>query len=203
MAMNKAAKAAMKRNEAARKASLTRTAKQFGMTREEWVSLTGEERWNLIYEQLKAKKAARLTKQRKKRNASRMQAGRPPIFEEPPSEHEEEPLPPPPEFEDEEDDIREQIGNMSAKELVVFMLGLMPDSTAQQNLRKLLAEIPSDDYPLLAMKLYSTPEAMRNDMIIRYHEDIVNQRRAAEQEFMKSKEFEEEVGGAVDPKSWM
>lgn len=200
MAMNKAAKAAMKRKEAARKASLTRTAKQFGMTREEWTSLSGEERWNLIYEQQKQKKA------------SRMQSGRPPIFEEPPSEHEEEPLPPPPEFEeeefeeedfDEEDDIREQIGNMSAKELVVFMLGLMPDSTAQKNLRKLLAEIPSDDYPLLAMKLYSTPEAIRNDMIIRYHEDIVNQRRAAEQEFMKSKEFEEEVGGAVDPKSWM
>lgn len=202
MAMNKAAKAAMKRKEAARKASLTRTAKQFGFTREEWTSLTGEERWDLINQQ-------RLENKRKK--AQKKKAGIQPsqrygwTSEE--VEPEEEPLPPPPEFEeedfDEEDDIREQIGNMSAKELVVFMLGLMPDSKSQQNLRKLLAEIPSDDYPLLAMKLYSTPEAMRNDMIIRYHDDIVNQRRAAEQEFMKSKEFEEEVGGAVDPKSWM
>lgn len=194
--MNKAAAAAARRKEAARKAAKTRAAKRYGLTVEEYENLSGYDVVQLERQRKqKSKVKSDLAKSQKRYG----------WYEEP--DIDEEPAPPP--FEDEEppepdeDDVYDQISGMSAQELVVFMLGLMPDNVGKKQLRLLLAETPSEEYPMLAAQLYSMPEAERTGFVIRRHTANVNERRAQEQEFMKSKEFAEEVGGSVDPKSWM
>lgn len=190
---------AQRNKQAAIKRAETRAANRLGMTIEEYRSASGYE---IAMRSRYQKYMQRQAKQYKKKPKPAVE----PDFEE---WQEDEPnFEPPPQPEDAEDfedesNFEPDWSSMSKADLVVAMLNMMPDSIGKQNLRKLLSEIPSDDYPELASTLWNMPEALRNGYVIKYHDDVVNQRRASEQEFMKSKEFEEEVGGAVDPKSWM
>ena len=190
---------AQRRKEAARKAARTRLAKSLGLTVTELNELTGYEAAQRFHFQEYMKREARKNQQPKR--------GIAPDFDE--YESEEPSFEPPPEpedfdeFEEDQSDFEPDWSSMSKADLVVAMLNMMGDEIGKKNLRKLLSEIPSDEYPDLASRLWNMPEAERNGYVIRYHENVVNQRRAAEQEFMKSEEFAEEVGGFVDPKSWM
>lgn len=187
---------ALRHKEAARKASVSRAAKKLGLTVEQYQELsTIEFLERLRYQRYMTDEAK---KQRKK------PASAPDLddFEEIPPP----PEPEPPEFDDEDedfDDFEPDWGSMSKSDLVIAMLNMMTGEEGKKALRVVLSEIPSDDYPELASKLWNMDEADRTGYLINYHSDIVNQRRAAEQEFMQSEEFAEEVGGAVDPTSWM
>lgn len=194
---------AQRSKQAAQRARITRIAKSLGLTREQYIEMQGsQELRELIYQNLE-----------QKRNKKRMKKGQSPFFsysEEDMQHFDTTTSTPPPEAEfdeydedEDEDAFEPDWSSMSKSDLVVAMLNMMPDETGKRALRLVLSEIPSDDYPELASQLWKKDEAERTGFIVNMHTDIVNQRRRAEQEFMKSEEFAEEVDGAVDPNSWM